>query len=51
MTESTEIERPSRLLLVCFGFAAVFVLAVVSGTSAFDRAPPSKYITLESRLH
>jgi hypothetical protein len=51
MTESTGPEKSSPLLLVCFGFAAAFVLAVVSGTSAFDRAPPSKYITLESRLH
>jgi hypothetical protein len=51
MTESTGPEKSSPLLLVCFGFAAAFVLAVVSGTSAFDRAPPNKYITLESRLH
>jgi hypothetical protein len=51
MPESTRLEKQSRLLLVCFGFAAMFVLAVVSGTPAFDRAPPNKFFSVESRLH
>jgi hypothetical protein len=50
MTEPAGSEKSSRLLLVCFGFAAAFVLTVVAGTSAFDRAPPNKFISLESRL-
>jgi hypothetical protein len=51
MTESTGPEKPSRLLLVCFGFAGVFVLAVVSGMSAFDHASPNKFFSVEGRLH
>ena len=51
MTQPTGSDKSSHSLLLFFGVAAAFVVAVASGMPTFDRVPPDKFTTLETRLH
>jgi len=50
MTHRTGPEKSSPVLLLCFGIAAAFLVAVMSGTASFDGVPVSKATLLETPL-